>query len=72
MSTKHLQTFLDRFFPSILREILVDLDDNLELLNPFSAALSHQNKTYEGYTSVEYSLGNFFSFQTPKKKKRVF
>ena len=44
MSTEIPQTFLHRISPSILREIPVDLDDNLDLLEPFNKALFSPKK----------------------------
>ena len=62
MSTERPQTFLYRISPSILREISVDLDDNLDLLEPFNKALfSPKKKKKKNRTNdPECSLGYFF------------
>ena len=54
--------------PSILREIPVDLGDNLDLLEPFNKAFSRQNKDVRRlYISVVCSVGRFLLISNSKK-----
>ena len=73
MSMEHPQTFLHRISPSILREIPVDLDANLDLLEPLNKApsLCAQHKNVRRLSHVGRVFHRLFLLISNSKKSVI-